>query len=100
MLKSFLIILFFSNFFSLKPEEKNTLLTGTKIDLIFDYEHLDVYQKIIQDVGENGILNLDSIYDASKVLIIFNSSDLEEKYSFITKMKDDNGNIYNIKCKL
>ena len=46
MLKSFLIILFFSNFFSLKPEEKNTLLTGTKIDLIFDYEHLDVYQKM------------------------------------------------------
>ena len=100
MLKSFLMLLFFSSFFSLKPEEKNILLNETKIDLIFDYEHLHEYNKGLQDVGENGILNLDSIYDASKVLIIFNSSDLEEKYSFITKMKDDNGNIYNIKCKL
>ena len=68
---------------------------GSKIDIEIKYEN----NKDEKQIGENGIIIFKPNYN-SNISVIFNIDDIDEQTSFITHIKDENGNIDHITCKL
>lgn len=89
MTKYSLLMFLFLFSFSHEIKEKNI------INLEVTNKFYDYYE-----VGEDGIIAFDSDYEIINISSIFDSADIEEKTSFITQMKDENGNIYKINCRL